>query len=106
MIVALGSSKAVILVLGITASASVTGTHTCVKLEGLYQANVDTVGAAAQAFEQCTSTRAGPNACATETHELLTAREELQAAFRDYLKTCASRLARRGVAVAIAEPDR
>ena len=96
MILALGTSKAAILALGITASATVTRTPTCTKLESLYQGNIDTVGAALQAFEECTSTRTGRNACTIETHELVTAREELQAVVRDYLKTCASRLAGHG----------
>jgi len=100
MILALGTSKAAVLALGIIASASatVTLTPTCMKLEGLYQANIETVGTALQAFEQCTSAQTGRNACTTETHELVTAREELQAVFRDYLKTCSSRLARHGTA--------
>lgn len=97
MILALGSFNAVVTAFGIGVSAIMTGTHTCQKLEGLYLANVDTVGAALQAFERCTSTRAHPASCAAETHDLVMAREELQAVFDDYLKTCGSRTARRGI---------
>jgi hypothetical protein len=93
MILAIGSFKAVVTALGIGASAVVAGTHTCQKLEGLYQANVATVDAALQAFEQC-SAQAHLGSCSTETRALVTAREELQAAFGDYLKTCGSRTAR------------
>src|ERR1044071_5385904 len=93
---AAASLKTVILAFGITASGFATETGTCQKLEGLYQANVDTVGAALQAFEQCTSIPNVPNSCSSETRDLVIAREELQAAFMGYLKTCGSRLARRG----------
>jgi hypothetical protein len=96
MILALAYSSVAVLVLGITASTTLTRTPTCTKLEGLYRSNIETVGAAFQAFEHCASSRAGPNACSMETRELMTAREELEAVFRDYLKMCASRLARRG----------
>ena len=107
--IVLGPSKAVVLTLGLTISAPMSQNLKCTTLEGLYHANVETVGAALQAFEQCTSIRTDQNACSMETRDLLTAREELQAAFQDYLKTCASRLARRkfgGEAVATSETDR
>jgi hypothetical protein len=97
MILALSSFKAVILAFGIAASAIMTTTQTCQKLEGRYQANVDVVGAALQAFQRCASTRTDPISCSTETHELITAQEELQAVFGDYLKTCGSRVAGRGI---------
>ena len=109
MIFALGSANAVIAGLGIIVSGTMTPTATCVRLEGLYQANVEMVGDALQAFEQCTSARRGPYACSTETRDLVTSREELQAVFSDYQKTCAARLALRGVVgktVAIGDPTR
>jgi hypothetical protein len=97
MILVLGSFKAVILALGVAASAITTRTQTCQKLEGLHQTNVDTVGAALQALQRCSSTRTDPDACSTEAEDLITAQEELQAAFINYLKTCASRVAQRRI---------
>jgi len=53
------------------------------------------MGSALQAYEQCASARTGIGACSGEIWNLDTAREELQAAFGYYLKTCAARLAGR-----------
>lgn len=93
MILGLASYKFAFFVLGITTSTAVTRTQACENLKTLYESNVDGVGAAMRDFEQCMSAAAGGDSCPTESHEVVAAREELQAVFADYLKICGSRVA-------------
>lgn len=107
MVLALGTLKTSIVTLYMM-SAIVSGTQTCQTLRDLYQGNVDTVSDAFDAFQRCTSERTEPGLCSTETYRVVVARENLQAAFATYLRTCGSRLAegailpdREGVASAV-----
>jgi hypothetical protein len=92
MVLALGTLKTSIVTLYMM-SAIVSGTQTCQTLRDLYQGNVDTVSDAVDAFQRCTSERTEPGLCSTETYRVVVARENLQAAFATYLRTCGSRLA-------------